>query len=130
MKNTYLAVAALGLLAAGTLPASAADCDESCLKKVMDTYLQALARHDASSLPLAKNVRYTENGAELDVGKDGLWVTFNSYGTYRHDVFDPSTGGVATYVNLTENHEVPFPDLLAVRLKVVRDRITTPPGEV
>lgn len=123
-SGAYLAVAALGLLAVGTARAQAADCDEGCLKNVMDAYLQGLARHDASSLPLAKRFRYTENGAELDLGKDGLWVTFNAYGTYRHDVFDPSTGGVATYVNLTENHEVPFPDLLAVRLKVVRGKIT------
>ena len=118
------AVLVAGLLGVGAAQARASDCDEGCLKRVMDAYLQALARHDSSSLPVAKSVRYTENGAELELGKDGLWVTFNAYGTYRHDVFDPSTGGVATYVNLTENHEVPFPDLLAVRLKVVRQKIT------
>src|SRR5262245_29413465 len=105
-RCAYLAVAALGLLASGLAQGKAGDCDEACLKGVMDTYLQALAKHDASSLPLAKGSRYTENGAELELGKDGLWVTFNAYGTYRHDVFDPSTGGVATYVNLTENHEI------------------------
>lgn len=90
----------------------------------MDGYLQALAKHDASSLPLAAHYRYTENGADLELGHEALWVTFNSYGPYRHDVFDPSTGGVATFVNLTENHEIPFPDLLMVRLKIVNHRIT------
>jgi len=99
-------------------------CDETCLKGFIDQYLQALARHDASSLPLAKNYRYTENGAQLDLGTEALWVTFNSYGPYRHDVYDPSTGGAATYVSLTENHEIPFSDLLAVRLKIAHRRIT------
>ena len=118
-----LGTASLLCRSSGT-PAAASDCDEQCLKGMMDQYLAALARHDASSLPLAPHYRYTENGAELELGKDALWVTFNSYGTYRHDVFDPSSGGVASYVNLTENHEIPFPDLLAVRLKVVDHRIT------
>lgn len=124
------AVLFVGGFAALCWPASswsaepAAACDEKCLKGFIDQYLQALARHDASSLPLAKHYRYTENGAQLELGTEGLWATFNSYGPYRHDVFDPSTGGVATYVNLMENHEIPFPDLLAVRLKVVHRRIT------
>jgi len=124
MKKRICLAAVLSMLSVGAARAQTGNCYEACLKGVMDTYLQALAKHDASSLPLAKTASYTENGAELELGKDGLWVTFNSYGKYRHDVFDPSTGGVATYVNLTENHEVPFPDLLAVRLKVVRQKIT------
>ena len=112
----------------GTTPTRAADprtaCDERCLKRLMDGYFAALAQHDASTLPLAAHHRYTENGAELELGSEGLWVTFNALGSYRHDVFDPDTGGVASYVSLTENHEVPFPDLLAVRLKVLDGRIT------
>jgi len=104
--------------------AAGGGCDETCLKGVMDGYLQALSRHDASSLPLAAHYRYTENGAQLELGKEALWVTFNSYGPYRHDVFDPKTGGVASYLSIVENHEIPFNDLLAVRLKVVSRRIT------
>ncbi len=89
----------------------------------MDGYLQALARHDPAAVPVAAHYRYTENGAQLSLG-EALWATFNSYGQYRHDVFDPATGGVASYVSLLENRQFPFPDLLAVRLKVVRRRIT------
>lgn len=120
-----IAVAAVALNAIAVRPASAQAraCDEQCLKGFMDAYLSALEKHDASRLPLAAHVRYTENGAVLALGREGLWVTFNRYGPYRHDVFDPSTGGVATYVNLMENHEIPFPDLLAVRLKVVNHAI-------
>ena len=121
--RSWLSAGALALLAAVTAHGQGRPCDEACLKGFMDGYLQALARHDRTSLPLAAHYRYTENGAALDLGNDGLWITFNSYGPYRHDVFDPSTGGVATFVNLMENHEISFPDLLMVRLKVVDRRI-------
>ena len=38
-----------------------------------DRYLAAMVKHDASGLPLAKGVRYTENTAEVQIG-EGLWV--------------------------------------------------------
>lgn len=102
---------------------SAGGCDEGCLKGVMDTYLDALSKHEPSLVPVAPNYRYTENGAEITLG-EALWVTFNSYGKYRHDVYDPETGGIATYLSIIENHDMPYPDFLAVRLKVVNRKIT------
>lgn len=123
-KKSLITALALGLLCCATARAQTRTCDEACLKGFMDGYLHALAAHDSSKLPLANHYRYTENGAELELGKEGLWVTFNSFGPYRHDVFDPSTGGVATYVSLMENHEFPFPDLLMVRLRLVNRKIT------
>jgi hypothetical protein len=107
---------------AGAAPSSGG-CDEACLKGNMDAYLDALEKHDPSRVPVAAHYRYTENGAQIQLG-DALWVTFNSYGKYRHDVYDTETGGVASYLSITENHEIPFPDLLAVRLKVSGGKIT------
>src|SRR6202167_914799 len=98
-------------------------CDEGCLKGVMDTYLDALSKHDPSLVPVAAHYRYTENGAQVSLG-EALWVTFNSYGKYRHDVYEPETGGIATYLSIIENHEMPYADFLAVRLKVVNRKIT------
>ena len=40
-------------------------CDEGCLKGVMDTYLDALSKHDPSLVPVAAHYRYTENGAQI-----------------------------------------------------------------
>jgi hypothetical protein len=117
-----LVALAIAPIASSQGPAAA--CDEACLKGIMDHYLAALATHDPAGVPLAAHYRYTENGAQLTLGQEALWVTFNGYGPYRHDVFDPQSGGVASYVSLTENHETPFPDLLAVRLKVVDRQIT------
>ena len=41
---------------------------------LMEDYLAALARNDPAGLPVAPEVRTTENGQELDLG-DGLWGT-------------------------------------------------------
>jgi hypothetical protein len=129
LRALTLALVTLGLaaplarVAAVRATETAPDCDERCLKGFMDAYLEALARHDPSAVPVAAHYRYTENGARVALG-EALWVTFNSYGKYRHDVFDPATGGVASYVSLLENHAFPFPDLLAVRLKVMHHKIT------
>src|SRR5690606_22573083 len=59
---------ALGLLA-GLAPLTSAqvydhtpDCDRACLAGFMDRYLEAQANNDFRTLPLATNVRITENG--------------------------------------------------------------------
>ena len=57
VKALWGAALAWGLISATPARAAVAGCNESCLKGVMDGYLQALARHDPSSLPLAKAYR-------------------------------------------------------------------------
>jgi hypothetical protein len=118
-----LGLSVMALPVAATAKATQGACDEACLKGFMDTYLDALAKHDPSLVPTAAHYRYTENGAQIPLG-EALWFTFNSYGKYRHDVSDPQTGGIATYLSITENKEMPFPDLLAIRLKVADHKIT------
>jgi hypothetical protein len=116
-----LATVALGLaLPALAAAAAHAACDEACLKSVMDGYLQALQKHDPSGLKVAPTVRFTENGVAIPLG-EALWVTFSGFGPYRHDFFDPATGGVATYVTMRENGT---PGYLMVRLKVVAGQLT------
>jgi hypothetical protein len=68
-----------GLIALGALPPAGAQtsqpgCSREALRGLVDQYFAALAAHDPSGLPLAPNVRSTENGAEVAVGK-GLWQT-------------------------------------------------------
>jgi hypothetical protein len=104
-------------------PAPAADpaqCDEACLKSMMDGYLQALQAHDPSPLKLAPRVRFTEDGVAMPLG-EALWVTFSGLGPYRHDFFDPANGGVATYVTMRENGT---PGYLMVRLKVAARQLS------
>ena len=56
-------VAVAGLQAAGS------SCDRACLQGVVDSYLDAMAKHDPSNLPVAPSVRFTENGKELKLGE-------------------------------------------------------------
>lgn len=113
-----VAMAAMTLLR--TPSASAAGCDEGCLKVFVDQYLEALAAHDPSRLPVASGVRYTENGVQIPLG-DALWRTFSGLGAYRHDFYDTQTGGVASYIAIRESG---LPDFLALRLKTLNRRIT------
>jgi hypothetical protein len=103
-----------------TAAAVAGQCDEACLKSVMDGYLKALQAHDPSRLKVAPHVRFTENGVAIPLG-EALWVTFSGLGPYRHDFYDPASGGVATYVTMRENGT---PGYLMVRLKVVAMQLT------
>jgi hypothetical protein len=45
------------------------------LKGAVDTYFMALAAHDASMLPQASSVRFTENAKEAQLGEGLVWKT-------------------------------------------------------
>ena len=116
ISRTVMATAAvlIALLAAGT-PARASDiCDRACLTAMADRYLAALVAHDPQQLPLARFVRFTENGQELRLG-DGLWGTATAPGRYRLYVADPEDGQVGLYATIIE---ADAPVLMALRLKV------------
>ena len=89
-------------------------CDNSCLAGVLDQFLAALARRDATAAPLAAKARYTENGIELPFG-DGLWRTYSAHGDYRHVFADHDAGQVAMFATIKENG---VDQLLMLRLKV------------
>jgi len=103
-----------------SVSAAGASCEQACLKATMDGYLEALTAHDASRLSVAPNARFTENGVAIPLG-EALWVTFSGVGSYRHDFYDPSTGGVATFITMKENGT---PGYLMVRLEVVDRKLT------
>jgi hypothetical protein len=95
-------------------------CPRHCMEGLIDRYVAALARHDPSGLPLARDVRFTENAQQIAIG-EGLWrtatqapQTFKIYGV------DPMTGQ-AGLIGLMKEQGVPV--LLALRLKVVNGRI-------
>jgi hypothetical protein len=57
------ATAALLVLAtAGPAAAQSGACDRKCLEGFVDRYLDAVVQHDPKAVPLAANVRFTENG--------------------------------------------------------------------
>jgi len=108
------------LMSAMALPAQAATCDIKCLRNITDVYLEALVKHDASRIPLAKNVKFTENGQPLTLTQ-GLWQGASSIGAYREYFADASTGN-ALFIGVVD--ESGAPAILAARLKVVDARVT------
>jgi hypothetical protein len=89
-------------------------CNRDCLIGFINQYLEALITHNPSSLPLAKDVRYTENGQLLGPG-DGLWNTASDRGTYKLYIADPQAGQAGFFGTIRENG---VPTLLALRLKI------------
>jgi hypothetical protein len=96
------------------------NCDRACLEGMADRYLDALVAHDPSAVPLAKNVKFTENGVELDVG-DALWGTASVNTDYRIYVTDPETSQVGYSGIVLENGK---PALISFRLKIAHGSIT------
>jgi hypothetical protein len=122
-RNTMPAAAILlGALAvslhAPVALASEGACDRACLKGVMDRYLDALVKHDPSSLPMTYNVKYTENGVRLNVG-EGMWQTATVKPTYRVDVIDEQDQQVGLVGRISENGNNNW---YGVRLKVEPNR--------
>jgi|SRR5215469_3813766 len=94
-------------------------CDRACLSGLVDQYLSALIARDPSRLPLAKNVKFTEDGVPLQLG-DALWATAGSLGTYKLVFAEPEAGLVGAYAVIQENGSGA---LLALRLKVEKHKI-------
>ena len=65
----------------------AQDCDRSCLTGMLTQFVAALAAHDPSMLPLADDVRYTEDSRRAELG-DGIWQSVTAYGGFRQDYID------------------------------------------
>jgi hypothetical protein len=113
-------LASCGLASVDATAQNAATCDGACLKRLIDGYLDALTQRDPSKLPLAAEVKYTENGRALDLG-EGFWNTAGAPLRYRDYIFDPETGGVAVFTALKEYEGVAQ---MFLRLKVVNRKLT------
>src|SRR3954466_15739007 len=77
-----------GLLHAPAQAAASGACDRACLNDVVEKYLAAMAAHNPAKGPIAKTVRYTENGQEMKL-PDGLWKITTSIEPYRLIIADP-----------------------------------------
>jgi len=100
-------------------------CDRDCLNGFVDRYLDALVKHDPKLVPLARNVKFTENGQRLEPG-DGLWRSMAAKGSYRLFVDDTSTGEVVFIGTIREEGRMPgqqVADVIGLRLKVVNRQI-------
>ncbi len=99
---------------------SASSCDYNCLTGLVNQYLKALLAHDPGKLPVAPNLKFTENTISLKLG-DALWGTISGLGDYKIQFADPQAGEVAIETTIRENGT---PAILLLRLRVVNRRIT------
>ena len=101
-----VAAASLALLAvpaaAQTRPDVPLPCERACMEDLAGRILSAMAARDASTLPLAPNARYTENGQAMGFD-NGLWQTASKVGAYRHVFADPASGQLGLFSTMDEN---------------------------
>ena len=125
MKRTIAVIFGLTLLAAGG-NAQGGACDRACLEGFVDQYLDAMLAHNPKLVPLAKNVKFTENGQRLEI-PDALWNSIVGKGTYRLFVDDPQAGEVGFLGTVREEARNPgegTPAAFALRLKIENRQIT------
>jgi hypothetical protein len=122
MKHAGIVLLVLSLLVAPSFLRAAQSCDRQCLVDLMKGYLAALVAHDPSAVPFDKDVKFTENTAEIPVG-DGLWVTASGGPTeFQIYAADPVTQQVACLVMMQENKHDDI--LLGIRLALRRGKIS------
>jgi hypothetical protein len=97
-------------------------CDRACMTGIVDRYLAALVRHDPAGLPLNRDVKFTENAARLQVGREGLWVAASEAPSgFRIYAIDVGAGQAGFYGVMKERDR---PLIIALRLKVINGQIT------
>jgi hypothetical protein len=96
--------------------ASFAACDRESLNATIDSYFAALQAHDASALPLAADVTFTEDGVARNTS-EGFWQTAGSV-VFSRDVLDTETCSTVTQALIEEaGRQIIF----GVRLKLNDD---------
>ena len=128
MKPARSCMAGLGavlftaLAACTDAPTNASDtsCDRDCLEQIADQYRAAYVKHDSGDLPLATNVRFSENSVMMRF-PDASWDTVTREVGPATTISDPQTGQVGIYTSIWQNDT---PGFLAIRLKIQGGMIT------
>lgn len=103
-----------------TAQATPSACDRECLRGFVTRYLDAMVAHNPGALPVAPNVRFTEDTVDMKLG-EGLWKGASKIRPYRLDILDTAQGVAASQVVV---EEAGTPVMLVLRLKVANRMIT------
>lgn len=95
-------------------------CDRACLKSTLDSYLQAVVKHDPSAAPLAVGYRHTENAINVPRGK-GVWRSVTALGKVQRRYIDQTAGQIAYYGIVDEGGKLA---VVTARLRVDNRAIT------
>jgi hypothetical protein len=94
-------------------------CDRKCLSGFVTKYLDAMIAHKPGDLPVASNVRFTEDCKELKVG-EGLWKDVARLRDYRRDILDVRQSVAVSFL-VAEVEGAPV--LYVIRLKIADNKI-------
>ena len=121
-KHIGIALILISLLLAPSFLQAAQSCDRQCLVDLMKDYLAALVAHDPSAVPFDKDVKFTQDTANIPVGY-GLWETASG-GPSEFQIYaaDPVNQQVACLVMMKENTNQDI--MLGVRLALRRGKIS------
>jgi hypothetical protein len=97
-----------------------ANCDRECLRGFVTQYLNAMVAHNPATLPVAENVRFTEDTKTFKLGV-GLWKNASQIRPYRVDFLDVREGITVSHVVV---EEAGMPALLVLRMKIADRKIT------
>lgn len=118
VRHGLLAALAFVVLTAAPA-ATAAECGEDCLVDLMNTYLDAMVvLRDISVVPVAANVKVTENGQRVPLGS-GIFKSARAI-PYRHIFADATTSQVGLHAVADEGGRFA---VFSVRLHATAGRI-------
>lgn len=106
--------------AGGTGGTPSGECTRELLSTNLDAYFAALESGDPASLPLAPDVKFTENAQESEIGTSGLWT---NAGAVKHSqsALDTELCTVAAQSVIPEgNTDLP----VAIRIKLVNGEMS------
>ncbi len=120
MKRATLFILAIWFLAWTSVSSASAQsgCTRENLKGITNKYFSALEAQNPSSLPISPNAKYTENGADVEVG-NGIWKTAQKT-LLKWSIIDAEKCGTHSMSVLRESDR---PILFGVRLKLAGDQI-------
>ena len=98
----------------GTGGVTSDECTRELLTTRLDEYLAALATGDPASLPLAADVKFTENAQESEIGTSGLWTNAGAV-KYSQSALDTELCMVAAHAVIPEG-DTDLP--VAIRIKL------------
>jgi hypothetical protein len=126
MRKVIAAIALLALLGACSMfganasQSQAGSCDRACLAGFVTQYLDAMIAHKPESLPVAANVKFTEDCKELKLG-EGLWKDISRLTGYRRDILDVRQGVAVSFLVVEESES---PVMFVMRIKITDKKIT------
>ena len=111
---------ALALAFAAGDAAAQTDCGRTCLRSLLDAYLEAVVDNDPEAAPLVVGFRQTENAINVAPGS-GTWRSVTRLGRVQRRYLDEFSGQAAYFGTVEEGDETA---IVTVRVRVENNALT------